>query len=484
MHSKRTSRLFFFCLAVFFIATAPLIVFYSFGYRYSLDKGIFIYGGSITIKSNPQTVNIMIDNGSVSQRRVSFINNYYHIDGIRPGVHQISVSVDGYATWKKTAEVHSGISTEFWNVLLTRNSYPETPITDNETGRFFPSPKNDFIALTHQSDSSFSVSLFDIGNKSDEEYFSSSTYQLTSNKKENIEWAPQENKLLIPVEKDGEKNYFIVNIKDKSASKLTDLAKMNDIHNVRWDSNRKNFIYFQSRDNLYQMDTEQPAELALVSEHISDYDLSGSQIYIFRNDSGIIYRLSNSNFNDSNQITTSPPEEMANPDYQITVYDEKRIAMINNKTKDLFIYNEGDDDTYFRELGNNIEDIQFSNDGKKLLYWSDQEIFAYFNRVWEVQPVRKENESLNITRYSQKINNVQWSKDYEHIIFSVGNYLKVAELDHRDRHIIMDVLTNLDEDSNAVADFSNNQIYISGKADDPKILYYIKFPDSTGLFGG
>jgi hypothetical protein len=482
MYSKSTSRIFFFCLAIFFIITAPVIIFYALGYRYNTDKGIFIYGGSITIKSNPQTVNVLIDGKSVPQRKINFINNSYHIDGIRPGIHKVEVSADGYSQWSKTAEVHSGVSTEFWNILLTKNTYEITPIPTTKTDRFFSSPKNDLVALVHQSSLSFSVSLFNIADNTDEEFFSSDKYSFTSNKKENVEWSPQEHKILIPVEKDKEKNYFIVDTKTKEATKLTDIAKLDDLKNARWDTDNKNILYFISQNNLYQINTANPAEILPVAENISDYDLSGSKIYIFKRDSGIIYRLSNGNFSDIKQITTSPPQDMTSPEYWMTVYDDKRIVLINSDSGKLYIFNEGELDTYFRELGQEIQDVQFSNDGKKILFWTDREISAYFTRNWDVQPVRKENEILNITRYSQPIRNPQWLKDYEHIIFLVNNEFKVIELDHRDRHIGMNVMSNLINNSEIVTDFSRNRIYITHCPDDLNFCF-IKFPEPIGFFG-
>jgi WD40 repeat protein len=250
---------------------------------------------------------------------------------------------------------------------------------------------------------------------------------------------------------------------------------------VRWDTDEKNVLYFISENNLYRLDIEKTESAIKIAEHVSDYDLSGSKIYVFRNDSGIIYRLSNGNFSDARQITTSPPEDMTDPNYRIIVYDEKRIAIINDRTKKLYIFNSGELDDYFRELAREVEDVQFSNDGKKLLFWSSRELFVYFTRKWDVQPVRAENELMNITRYSQPIRNIQWIKDYEHIIFSVGSELKVIELDHRDRHIGMDIMTGLSSDVEVVADIANDRLYISRPAE--KRFDSIDFPESTGFFG-
>jgi hypothetical protein len=483
MYSKRTSRIFFFLLAIFFLITAPVVIFYSLGYRYSFDKGVFVYGGSITIKSNPQSVNILVDSKPVSQRKINFINNSYHIDGIRPGTHTVEVTADGYNSWLKTVEVHSGISTEFWNVVLTRKEYSLNNFSA-ATGRFFPSPKNDYLALTHWIDRNLSVSLLKINGGTDEEYFSSHEYAFTSNNNLNIEWSPQEQKILIPVEKDGEKNYFIVTLGDKSAAKVSDLAKMENIDDARWDNSRKNYLYFVSQNNLYQLNSDKPEEISLAANNISAYDLSGSWVYYLDGASGIVYRIKNDNFTNPEQITTSSLDSLTDKKYRLIVYDEKRMAILNDTDKNLWIFNIGEEDTYFRQLSQDVNNVQFSNDGKKLLYWNDYEIFAYFTRIWDVQPLRQENETISLTRYSKTIHNVQWLKDYEHILFSVGNTLKMVELDERDRHIGMDLLSNINENSQIYADFPDDRIYISTGIENSLNLFYFQFPERNGLFGG
>jgi Tol biopolymer transport system component len=483
MKRSLSRRFFFWFLVLLFIITVPLIIFYAVGYRFSPSRGIFIYGGSITIKSNPSRVDILIDGEMISKNRVSFLNNSYHISGINPGEHLIEVKTSGFRPWTKKAAVSSGVSSEFWNVLLARENYSRTGYQASGVKKYFISPESDKIALVYEKEDGFSVAVLDIGDNIATEIFSSSQYSFSSNEKENIEWNPNEERIIIPSEKEGKKYYFVVELKTKNAINLKDVSGLQNLRSVRWDSDNKNIAYFIADGHLYSFNLENREKL-LVAENVSGFDVSSGYIYYLQLPSAIIYRADTGSLDSPEQITTSSLPLDNDNRCRIIAYDEKRIAVINDQNGRLFIYNKGEDGTYLRELSSEVRDAQFSDDGKKLLFWSDREIFVYFNREWKVQPARAENETKNITRFSENLKNVRWSKDYEHIVFSVGNKIKIIELDHRDHRNVEDIVEIKTGDSEIVSDFSNNKLYFTDLVGCCFDLFSIEFPEKVGFLGG
>lgn len=485
MASNKARRIFFWVLVTLFIATAPIIIFYARGYRFSFQQGVFIYAGSIAIKSNPQKVDIFINGKPSPKKKTNLINNSYHIDGIRPGEYLLEAKTPGYTNWSKKITVHSGVSTEFWNVLLAKNSYEKTAYPAQGLERFYNSPNREFIAYTQYADQEFLVKILNVKSSTAENIFSSLEYRFPEEKfeiyQENIEWSPQSDKIIIPTENNGAKSYFIVDIETKETVNLRDIIKTENVKNVRWDSERKNSIFYMSEGNLYRINTSD-SEVVPIAENIASYDISSSAIYYLKASDGIVYKAAAKNGNIISKITSSPPEEGNSFDYRIIAYDDERVAIFN-KNDGLFIYNRGKLDTYFRKLFQDISGLQFSDDGKKLLYWNNFEIAAYFTREWDVQPQRQENEIHQITRFSRKINNVQWTKDYEHIIFSVGNEIKIIELDYRDHKNLSNLETLTSNDPLALADFSANKIYFTDIVDGQFGLFSINFPESTGFLG-
>ncbi len=486
MLSVLPRRIFFWILAILFIATTILVVFYALGYRWSRERGIFIYGGSITIKSNPRDVVITLDSQPVSQNKINFINNSYHIDGIKPGEYLLSVSAPGFQTWSKKTAVHSGVSTEFWNVLLTKENYPQTFFPLSLQGIFFISPKNKYIAYAGYDNGAFRVNILDIDSGESDEIFSSDDFEFTDDEKENIEWSPQSHAVIVPVIKkeNGAKHFFIIETDTKKTFDLKDLAQTENMNSVRWDPEKKNILYYVSGQNLFRLDID-TAEKTAVAQNIASYDFSSGSLYHLQLPAGIVYKINSSGQQSPEQITTSPPADIS-ADYKIIVYDEDRIAFWGNGSGKLFIWNEGEKEKYFRELLTDALGIQFSDDGKKLLFWNEREIFVYFTRDWKVQPIRSENEILEITRFSQKIGSVQWSKDYEHVIFIAGGKIKIAELDRRDHCNIMDVATLASDEAYAASYPSDEKLYFTDAGEENNNsfnLFRIDFPEKGGILG-
>jgi len=472
-------RIFFWTLVVFFFIVAPTIIFYSLGYRFNPQRGIFVYTGSITIKSNPLNVEVFVDQVSES-KSLNRINNSYHIGGIKPGEHLIEVKSSGFNSWSKKITVNSGTSTEFWNVLLTKNDYEKAEYSAPKIENFFFDPGKKLMAYIQSKNEGFMVNVLDVDSNESENVFNSEEYKFTDDKKENIEWSPQSKKIIVPVVKDGTKNYFLIDVKNKETFDLKNLAKVEKIEKVRWDQDNKDFIYYISEGNLHHLDTTDVEHDSIIAKNIASYDLSSEYVYYFQLPSGIIYRTNSNGTSDPEQITTSSPDKMSDPGYQITVYDKKRIAILN-KSGDLYINNVGEKNSYFKNLASGIYEIQFSDDGKKMLFYSDWEISVYFTRDWDVQPWRSEDERKEIVRFSEKIENVQWAKKYEHVIFNVGKKIKITEIDNRSQNNISDIMNLDNEKIKLVCDFGEDKIYFMNKNGEESNLYSISFPEIEGI---
>ena len=195
---KRT--VFFWILTLSCLITIPLIVLNAAGYRFDASRGVFVYSGTITFKSNPQSVNVTMDNKPADSQQTNKINNSVNLGGLLPKNYNLAISAPGFQTWTKEADVSSGLATEFWNVVLARNNYPKTRLGADGTQRFFISPKNDYVAYTTEENQNLGVGIFDLGAKKTTASLSLPSWQFAgSDRYENIEWGPDEAFLSIPV---------------------------------------------------------------------------------------------------------------------------------------------------------------------------------------------------------------------------------------------------------------------------------------------
>jgi hypothetical protein len=468
MENNSTIRKIFFWFLVFlFLLTAPAISLYALGYRFSFEKGIFVYSGSFTIKPTPQEPEIHLDGKSVPRGIVNFLNYSYHIDGLRPGTYSLEVKKDNYQTWHKQSQIHSGLSTEFWNVFLARENYTQKNYEIDPISDFFISPREKNIALVHNNPE-ISVRVLDLKSEKVKEVFSNEEHQFPSSEKINIEWSPKGDLLIVPAiqNESQERNYFIAGLKDEemiNLKKHLDLEE-SSIENVRWDPSDKEFILFVSQDNLYRASIKDTEEKMLLVQNIGGYDISDSKIYYINKDNGIIYKKSPGNAEIGNQITSKSLENIEFNDLKLIVYDENRIGIISGNGE-LYVFND-QENLFFEKVSENVLGLHYSNDGKKIAYWTDNEIFTYFTKKWETQPTREEGQIIHLTRSFDRIDNVQWLRDYEHLIYSSGNKIKLIELDHRDYRNIFEIVTLNSSESKVVYNPSKSLLYFSDSEDN------------------
>ncbi len=484
--------LFWFFVITFFTTTSS-VLFYTFGYRFNFDRGIFVYTGSISIKSKPTTVDIYIDNKLIPQQKLGTINQSIHIGGLTPGEHIIEVTAPGYTSWSKKTTIQSGLSTEFWNVVLTKKEYDREVLDHTEdVKRIFQSRDKWILAVAKEKNNILTVEKIDTDNAVSDNVFSLANASLSENTKENIEWSPDNKKLLIPVLKDNKREYFIVDIATKELFSLNEKTQSDQtgiVQTPRWDPSRRNALLYIKNHILYRFDTASPdTEPIILKENVKSYNFSGEDIYYLDSESGIIYTFFGNNFdNKSSQVSTTAIPLIDESEYTLILYDSTRLTLREEKTGKLWIYNDIDDGplhTPLKEIGEkNIDGVQFSDDGKKLLFFSKNEIYVYFLRDWDAQPIRTKDTSIQIARFSSIINNVFWAEDYEHIIFSIENTAKIIEIDHRDKRNIADLITLPGEILQILPRTEENYLYFTEKSSNGNTVSRITPFEKTNLFG-
>lgn len=489
MIHRYRSLLFLLFVGTFFLTTAS-VLFYAYGYRFSFERGIFIYTGSLSLKTNIETVSIAVDNAPIPEKRLGLLNNSIQVAGLNPGEHMIEVSAPGYRPWSKKIVIQSGLTTEFWNIFLTEENYERTPVLATEQViKMFPAP-NGLLATVKKNDSRYSVDVLDIGGEENREIFSTTEAVFLPTLETNIEWSPESHKLIIPLTRDGQPVYAVTNIKTKEVFWLNEVVgATGTIRAPRWDATTKDFIFFLNQGSLYRLDTVSPdTQARLIAENIAAYDLSGNRLYYVNGTNGVVYEI-NGHGEDATpeQVTPTPITIDPQGTYSLIVYDATRLAIIEEATGTLRVFNKESSPTALREIGTGIKSLQYSDDGKKLLFYTDSEVSVYFNQDWEAQPFRALDSVSQIARFSTPINNIQWAEDYEHVIFSLGKSVKLIELDNRDRRNLSDLLTLDTSPVQILSRFGTDTLYIvketSPETNTDNTVFSITLPQYTTLFG-
>lgn len=480
-------------LVILFLITSFSVLFFSFGYRFSFDRGIFIHTGSITIKSNPKDVSIRIDGENVPSGLINIVNQSYHITGLRPGEHFLRIEADGYRPWEKKVTIQSGISTEFWNILLLREEYPATETASGRFEKFFPSPEQRFLALVGDTDSGTTVDVLEKGSGEVTRVASMSGYRFDAGSPENIEWTEDGSNFLLPLRTGEDKSeVFIVDRETGASTDARDLVGSEEpLRGARWHPKNDGSFFIISGESLLLIrpkETDDAGRVTVVGTGISAYDLSEKYIYLLDRKTGVIRFLDigNEGGTEPKDLTEPFPETASMKRPTLNAYDEKRIVLYDPDGEG-FLWNDiGGIDPEVSRLGGDIRSIQFSNDGKKILFSDENQISVVFLRDWDTQPIRKAGESIQIARFSAPFSSVQWSKNYEHVLFAIGADIRIAELDHRDRRQ-MDTLLSFPGRTvtQILPSFDENlaMFLVRDETTGDSLILSIAFPESTGIFG-
>jgi hypothetical protein len=128
------------------------------------------------------------------------------------------------------------------------------------------------------------------------------------------------------------------------------------------------------------------------------------------------------------QISLAPLP--ADQPYKIFASLNEKIAVLSENYQ-LYLLNP--ETRIFELITKNVQAVQFSNDNKKLLYFTPTEIWVYYLEDIVLQPNKKAGQKELITRLSQRIKQALWyPQANEYIIFTVGQTVKIIELDDRD----------------------------------------------------
>lgn len=486
MKTPISRRIFFWFLTISYFITTSIVLFFVFGYQHDFAQRIFVHTGSISIKSNPKNIGIKINNKIPRSKLVNVINNSYYISGLRPHTYVLTIFTEGFKPWTKDVPVHSGVATEFWNTLLIRENYERTPQTIQNIDQFFPAPEEDLFATTRQLGDMTTVTVFDIKRDAAVNTFLFPQKHFTQNTYENIEWAPNSKELIIPLENSDteKKDYAIAYTLTNTSYILSDYVNVPSVHTVRWDPKDKNVIYFLSGKSLFrgELALENESVILLpIANNVLSYDFADDGIYILNTAHNVMYDYDVHGTDFKEMTLFDMPENAQN--IRLIAYDNRRVIAIDDDARDLYVYNKGEKNIYIKKLGTNIIGAHFSDDGKKLLYYSPFEIFIYFARDWNTQPIRKEDEMYPIIRFSQLLDNVHFAKDYEHVIYTIGNEIKITELDYRGNRIT-DTITTLNESLNTVINkHKMNRLFFLDSTDTTKRqLQSIEFPEKETIF--
>ncbi len=399
MTKKQRTILFIICLLLFCLI-APAVIFYSQGYRIDFKHRKITQTGGIFLRVSPKVAKVYL-NGKLKDKTDPFFGSLL-IENLLPQKYLLRVERENYHFWEKEVEVKEKLVKEFKNLLLIPKN-PEFKLLFKDIEDFYFFPDFRYLILKEKGEEEWSLKLFNL-----EKFIKSHLIGETDISKKGatlleLRLAPNKKRLFLKAKIENELRYFSLSL-EKIPSSLDDETEKT------W-----NFNLDPKLDCL---------DFQILKNDIYCLDSKGN---IWKNQTKII-------------PTSFPLKEGTN--YQLKVLKDN-IFLLENQT--LYHYNNLSQS--FEKIKEGVKSLVLSPDQKKIAYFSDFEIWLLFLKESFGQPLRKENEKVFLTRFSEKINQLFWLSPY-YLIFSGEEKIKVSEIDNRDKINIVEL-----------AEFKNPKIF-------------------------
>ena len=103
---------------IFFVIAVPCVILYASGYRisFSKDKGGVVATGGVFVSLSPSGSLFSVDGKAVQS--TSFFSNRFFEQDLTPGIHNISVTKDGYESWDKSIVIQPNEVSELNSFLV------------------------------------------------------------------------------------------------------------------------------------------------------------------------------------------------------------------------------------------------------------------------------------------------------------------------------------------------------------------------------
>ena len=393
---KKTRTVLFAIFLFLFLVVAPTAIFYSQGYRFDFDppaggKRITQTGG-LFLKVLPKQVDIYID-GKLKKKTDFFFGSAL-VENLLPKIYKVEVKKEGYFSWKKDLEIKEKEVTEAKDVILFPENLNLTILAKGVENFWLSGGDERKIVLKEKSSPAggWTLKLYDL---------------------------EKDIKSHLIGEKDiSKKGADLLNLSFSENSKEISL-ETGVAEEIRYFS----LSLIETPPTLKETKVPLPQAENFIVSQTDNYYLDNSG-HLFKGPSAAKGGDERMFIDHGEQLTEIAFPVKAETEYKLNIFPGY-IFLRENQSLYLFSFELKTFEKFFEE----VRDVKISPDQKKIVYFSDKEVWVLF---------LKEGKKVLIARLSEKIENSFWLNSH-YLIFNVGDKIKISETDDRDRINIWDV---------------------------------------------
>ena len=428
----------------------PILIFYTAGYRYNFYKNKLEKTGVLSLDSKPKGALIYL-NGALQKYKTPA-----QFSNLLPNEYLIQIQKNGFYPWVKKLKIESNLTTFAKNIILFKQNLPILKVEGEIIDAFISPSFNKIVYFISKNDHK-EIRLLSLENNNDE-----ILYQLSpSSEIDFLGWGDNY-QLLIKII-DSSSNHLVINIDNKSITKISEISKI-DFQLLKWNQDNSNLIYSFKNNILYQINLSEKNIIKVFSENIKDFLISNGTLY-YTSETGNELYLNQMKLGQETEEKTKI-KLVPNSNYALLEYFNQYLIILDKKNQDLMIispkiFENPDSIQNYLILQTKAGKINWSQDFKDIVYYTDFELGTY---NFETQ------QNKLITRYGKIIKDAFWHPSKEYLIYQLSDTIQIIELDLRGQ-----------KNNYQVVGESVNKL-IGSNWPGKKIYFSAKFGEKEGIY--
>jgi hypothetical protein len=391
------------------------------GYKpfYGNGKISFQKTGMIIANSKPQGADVYI-NAKYTGSKTSYPFLSVRITSLKPGAHQLKIQKTGYKTWEKLVEVRANFVTWANYVLLFPEKLDPQPITDIKSMSVLDNSKNNryYVMSSINTKNQTELYLYDVSTNTKKLVWPISKTPiepwLVNPQITKTEISPDNNKLLVWAKKDNSTGVAVLDLSNQDNGFIYQIDQNKNIYQkILWNPKNSSELIALSGKSLSRISLGQNQQTTsqILDSGAIDYSIESDNNIYYVKESQTSYSLLKMSTDGNNKNVISDAVEKSTA-YKFSYSKQKDVvALLPVDTKNLTAYYHLSGQPNSLKLDQDVEDMNWSKDGLRILYVSDRDA-KFFD--WE----KTEEMAINI---GTQIKNISWYFDKYHVIFQTND---------------------------------------------------------------
>jgi len=440
-------RLIYLFFIGFFLMGLPLIFLYANGYKYNFKKHRAEKTGIIFLETKPSKVKVFLNGQLVGEKTP------LRIKKLLPNTYELKIIQDGYKDWAKKIQINEGETRFIQYVRLFKANGEIKNLYNKQVFKMDYQPSVQLFLLQQNNNEEQRLILVNGKTKESREILISHEPIIKMSLIENGQTVLARTKHQV----------WLIDSRTGDKEELVNLLKIKNINSLKVNKYNSQYVYYVKDGRLLSYNRFNQQIIEWLDYEPQDYWIADNNLFYLAHNS------LNKIFLNQLDLNTHQKKEIMltiNPagDYQLQDVRNNYIIIQNKTNKNLVLFNQL---THKSVELKNVSYFSWDKKGRELLYGNQHEI-------WIFKPIEKEKFIL-LTRSAEKIERAIWYTVPTHIIYLVGNQIKIIENLNTNRQTVD--LLKLKQINQLAIDPKADKIYFIGRVNSRQGLFELIIQD-------